>query len=382
MIQSMLDTDTYKCSMGQAVLQLFPRAKAEYAFINRGGHKFDQRFMQDLRKGLGMLGCLQIEEREKEWMQQNLLFLTPAYIDFFSHYRFDVSEISLALVGDQLALTVMGPWYRSIYFEVPLMAIISEIYCKRYVAASNTDEINMKKATTLRKAGVGFADFGTRRRYSFANHDKVVGDMKKYARESFVGTSNMYLAMRHNLKAIGTQAHEWTQGMAAIYGYRYATEKALEHWVDVYQGDLGIALTDTFTTDVFLKSFGKKHAKLFDGVRCDSGDPCVFADKIIEHYTNLQIDPMTKTIVFSDGLDVSSVIAIEHHCAGRIKTSFGVGTNLANDVGITPMNIVIKMTALAPDGVHWVDTVKLSDDVGKNTGDSEAIDLCVKSLGL
>jgi len=157
---------------------------------------------------------------------------------------------------------------------------------------------------------------------------------------------------------------------------------ALERWVDVYQGDLGIALTDTFTTENFFNNFNKKHAKLFDGLRHDSGNPLVFADRAVEHYKKLGIDPLSKTLVFSDGLDVEAVERIQNYCAGRIKTSYGIGTNLTNDVGVTPLNMVIKMTAADPDGVgHMIPTVKLSDVPGKETGNPEALKLCKAMIG-
>lgn len=154
----------------------------------------------------------------------------------------------------------------------------------------------------------------------------------------------------------------------------------LEHWVDVYRGDLGIALTDTYTTDVFFEQFDKKFAKLFDGVRHDSGDPLEFGDKTIMHYKKLGIDPLTKTIIFSDGLNYEKVERIVHHCKGRIGLSFGIGTDLTNDVGLVPMNIVLKMTEARPENADWTGVVKLSDEPKKHTGSAEDIDLAIKLL--
>jgi nicotinate phosphoribosyltransferase len=227
---------------------------------------------------------------------------------------------------------------------------------------------------------LSIADFGTRRRYSRHIHEYVLELMKQ--KDMIKLTSNVSLAMKYNLKAVGTQAHEWFMFHAAKYGFNMANEMALEKWVDVYQGDLGIALADTFTTDVFLDSFGMKYAKLFDGVRHDSGNPLEFADKIIAHYNRLGINPRSKTIVFSDGLNVDAVEKIENHCVGDIGTSYGIGTNLTNDVGVTPMNMVIKMIACNPDGGNWINTIKLSDTKGKNTGDDQMIALCKNALGL
>jgi len=235
----------------------------------------------------------------------------------------------------------------------------------------------------LRELGVKVADFSTRRRFSFDVQDDVVAILKEYAREAFVGTSNVYFAMKHGVKPIGTKAHELYSAYAAMFGYRMANALCQEGWMQTYGGDLGIALPDTFTTDVFLRTFDKKWARLYDGLRQDSGDPNAFADKVIAHYESLGIDPMTKTIVFSDSLNVDKVALIEKYCRGRIKTAYGIGTNFANDVGHKPLNIVCKLVASAPDETSpLVPCVKLSDVPGKHTGDPEEIALCKRVLGI
>jgi nicotinate phosphoribosyltransferase len=162
---------------------------------------------------------------------------------------------------------------------------------------------------------------------------------------------------------------------AAKYGFKMANSMGLEHWVQVYRGDLGIALSDTYTTDVFFKQFDKMFAKLFDGVRHDSGDPLQFADKVIQHYQRLGIDPVSKTIIFSDALNYDKVARIAEHCKGRIGISFGIGTNLTNDFGPVPMNIVIKMSEALPQDDEWTEVVKLSDEHGKYTGTEHMINL-------
>jgi len=240
------------------------------------------------------------------------------------------------------------------------------------------------KADQFKKMGVKFADFGTRRRFSADHHAKIVKALVEGGGDSFVGTSNVELAAENGLRAIGTLAHEWVMFHAAKYGYRYANHMALEKWTEVYQGNLGIALPDTFTTDNFFKAFTMKYAKLFDGVRHDSGGPLLFADKVIQHYRNFKIDPMSKTIVFSDGLNPETIKKIHEHCKGKIKYSFGIGTNLSCDIeGVKPMNIVIKMTACSPTGRDddWTPVVKLSDNLIKHTGDPEEVKLCKGVLG-
>ena len=270
------------------------------------------------------------------------------------------------------------------------MALISELYFEMTVGKPpNTDcrdkgnylDIARKKGEELEKMGAYFADFGTRRRFSSMVQDRVVNELK--TSKTFIGTSNMYLAYYHNVKPIGTEAHEFIMFHAAKYGYRMANSIALGRWVDVYHGDLGIALTDTFTTDDFFKSFDMMYAKLFDGLRHDSGDAIVFATKAIAHYKKLGIDPLSKTIIFSDGLNIDEVKRIHEFCKGKVKDGYGIGTHFSNDVGVKPLNMVIKMVAAQPNGEEpWVDTCKLSDVKGKHTGASEAIELCKRTLGI
>jgi nicotinate phosphoribosyltransferase len=190
------------------------------------------------------------------------------------------------------------------------------------------------------------------------------------------------MAMIHKTKPIGTHAHEWFMFHAARYGFKMANAMGLEHWVNVYRGDLGIALSDTYTSEVFFGQFDKMFSKLFDGVRHDSGDPIEFADKVIAHYQKMGIDPKSKTIIFSDSLNYKKVAAIADYCSGKIAMSFGIGTNLTNDAGLEPMNIVIKMTAAFPKDGEWTDVVKLSDEPGKHTGNQDVIALAKTILNI
>jgi nicotinate phosphoribosyltransferase len=192
---------------------------------------------------------------------------------------------------------------------------------------------------------------------------------------SFVGTSNVHFAQLYRTKPIGTHAHEWFMFHAAKYGYKMANSMALEHWTETYRGDLGIALSDTFTTNVFFQQFDKKFAKLFDGVRHDSGDPIDFAEATIAHYKSLGIDPLSKTIIFSDGLNYEKVKRIADFAKGKIGISFGIGTNFTNDTGLPPMNIVMKLNEAYPECGPWTNVIKLSDEKGKYTGDAGSIAL-------
>jgi nicotinate phosphoribosyltransferase len=211
-------------------------------------------------------------------------------------------------------------------------------------------------------------------------HSLVVQALKETGHPGFIGSSNVFLAMINGTRPIGTHAHEWFMFHAARYGFKMANALALEHWVEVYRGDLGIALSDTYTTESFFSAFDKKFAKLFDGVRHDSGDPIAFAEKTIAHYKTLGVDPLSKTIIFSDALNYNKVAQITRYCRGRIGMSFGIGTNLTNDVGLKPMNIVIKMTEALPQNEPWIPVVKLSDEQGKYTGDPAMISLAKEIL--
>jgi len=384
MLNSILDNDLYKFTMQNAVIKHFPRAKVRFTFINRGKTEFPEGFGEILRSEIYKMGSLSLTDDEKNFLTESCPFLDPTYIDFLGGYKYNASEVGVIQQGGDLQISIEGFWYRTILWEVPLMAMISELYFKMTGKETFDEEkikdIARKKATGYKLLGINFADFGTRRRYSAKNQDLIVNELKKYGSKAFTGTSNVYFAYKYKLTAIGTHAHEWFMFHAAKYGFKMANKISLEKWIDTYRGDLGIALSDTFTTEVFFKTFDLKFAKLFDGVRHDSGDAVEFAHKTIEHYKKLRIDPISKTIVFSDGLNPAEVERITKACRGKIGISFGIGTNFTNDVGVKPLNMVIKITQAKPEGQSWIHTVKLSDNEGKHTGNVEAIKLCKSVL--
>jgi len=388
MLTSLLDNDFYKITMQNAVIKRFPYAHARYAFINRGEHAFPEGFGEALRGEVDRMATLRLSDEEKRYLQTTCPYLDPTYLDFLAGFRYDPSEVTIEQQGSELSVVMEGPWYRTILWEVPLMALISELwYQLRGVSVSEDDEALIEQRTRekielYRQHGLKIAEFGTRRRFSFAVHDRVVKALRHYGGEAFSGTSNVLLAMRHGVKPIGTHAHEWFMFHGARFGFKMANSLALEHWVDVYRGDLGIALTDTFTTRAFFESFDKKFAKLFDGVRHDSGDPIEFADATIAHYQRLGINPLSKNIIFSDALTPEKVERIRAFCQGRIGMAFGIGTNFTNDIGVAPMNMVIKMVEARPEGQGWLPVVKLSDVPTKNTGDPEMIALAKKVLSM
>ena len=385
-LTSLLDNDFYKFTMQCGVVQLFPRTKARYTFINRGKHEFPEGFDKALRAAVDAMAELKLTKDEKAFLVKNCPYLSPLYLDFLEGYRYDPSEVHIAQEGNDLKVTVEGHWYRTILWEVPLLSIISELYYQLMNATAWTDAQvianTREKELLYKELGVVFAEFGTRRRHSYHVHDIVMRTLLEGYGSTFMGSSNVHFAMKYKVKPIGTHAHEWFMFHAAEYSYKMANALSLEHWVDVYRGDLGVALSDTYTTDVFLKQFDKKFSKHFDGVRHDSGDPIVFAEKTIAHYKKMGIDPLSKYIIFSDGLNPKKVQAITEACKGKIGISFGIGTDLTNDVGLRPMNIVMKLTEVLTSDDEWVPTVKLSDEPNKHTGDPKMIALAKGILGI
>ena len=364
--------------MQQCVNKLFPKAKARYQFINRGRHAFPDGFAEALRQSIDAMGGIKLTKEEKQWLAVTCPYLDPVYLDFLQGYCYNPAEVSIQQNGADVSITVEGYWYRTILWEVPILCLVSENFYALSPECRNEDaqviESTKKKMEAYNELGVTIAEFGTRRRHSYQVHQIVVETLKKYGR-TFAGSSNMHFAMINQTKPIGTHAHEWFMFHAAQYGFKMANTVALEHWVDVYRGDLGIALSDTYTTEEFFEIFDKKFAKLFDGVRHDSGDPVEFARKTVQHYQNLGINPLTKTIIFSDALHLEKVNRIADFCQGKIGMSFGIGTNFTNDVGIKPMNIVMKMTEALPEGQQWTPVIKLSDEPGKHSGDHKMIEL-------
>ncbi|HTG55516.1 MAG TPA: nicotinate phosphoribosyltransferase [Niabella sp.] len=385
-LESILDNDFYKITMQCAVIRLYPDVKAKYRFINRGEHLFPGGFGAELVRQVNKMANLSLSKQEKQFLALRCPYLNPAYLDFLQGYRYDPAEVSIVQNGTDLEVSVEGYWYRTILWEVPLLALISELFYKMQGAGRiSNDALALRtsnKMNVFKDLGVTVAEFGTRRRHSLEVHKKVLDAMMAYPARGFVGTSNVHLAMLHDIKIIGTHAHEWFMFHGARYGYKIANDFALRSWVKVFKGDLGIALTDTYTTEVFFAQFHKQFAKLFDGVRHDSGDPVLFAERTIRHYQRLGINPLHKTIIFSDGLNPEKVATITRACQDRIGISFGIGTNLTNDVGLQPMNIVMKLVEIATPGIPWTATVKLSDEPGKQTGDPQMVRLARELLGI
>jgi len=381
-IRNFTDNDLYKFTTMNAIQKKFPTAEVIYKFINRGKTIFPAGFAEALREEVNAMQTLCLSDEAEMFMRNKCYYFDPVFIDLLKGFRFNPEEVRIKQTDGILDVNIEGLWYRTVLWEVPLMAIISELYFKMTDQKPKEVETRaIEKARNLVAIDAHISEFGTRRRFSFDVQNRVVEILKAEMGNKLEGTSNLYLAMKHNLTPIGTHPHEWFMFHGAHYGYRMANAIGMENWVDVYQGSLGIALTDTYTTDNFFKSFNTKYAKLFDGVRWDSGDPLEFTDKALKHYTDHRIDPKIKTIVYSDSLDLEKVKEIKAYVNGRIRDTYGIGTYLTNDVGVKPLNMVIKLIAAKPKtNMDYVPTVKLSDIEGKHTGDCKEIELCLQMI--
>lgn len=381
-IQHFTDNDLYKFTTMNAIQKKFPKAEVLYKFVNRGETEFPQGFAEALQAEVNSMKDLCLTKEEEEFIRRKCYYFEPVFIDLLKGYRYDPDEVFITQTGGTLHVEIKGLWYRTVLWEVPLMAVISELYFK--MTARQPDHFELRSITKAKEfaaIGAEISEFGTRRRFSFEVQDQMVALLKEHTGRFLNGTSNVYLAMKHDLTPIGTHPHEWFMYHGAHFGYRIANAIALENWVDVYQGNLGIALTDTYTSDNFFQNFNTKYAKLFDGVRWDSGDPLQFTDKALNHYSKNRIDARSKTIVYSDALDLEKVKEIKKYVDGRIHDVYGIGTYLSNDVGVKPLNMVIKLFAARPDGHYeYLPAIKLSDVAGKHTGEKEEIDLCLKLL--
>ena len=388
-ITSMLDDDLYKFSMGAVVFHKFPHLEVSYGFINRGNIQFPPGFAIELKKQLKHLSNVKMTPEELRWLK-DLPYIRPTYAEWLYGFQYDPEDVHIDQAGGSLIEWFAGPWYKQILWEVKLMAIKSELYFRMtgHKMARDWQERIVKKANDLEDSNCQWADMGTRRRRSLDVQNEVVGVMKNF--KGFVGTSNPYLAMKHGVKPMGTSAHEATMVMECLYGAYKANTKWLDNWYDYYEGKLGIALTDTYTTPVFLNGMGWKELNAWDGMRQDSGDPYKCGKLIMDHYKSYYVSTDKKTIVFSDNLNVPKGIHLTNTFRPHFgKVILGIGTNFSNDTftkeqkaeGQKPLNMVIKLSGVNVDG-KWIGAVKLSDDIGKNTGKPEDIYRVRQALNL
>lgn len=387
-IKSILDTDLYKFTTGYAYSKLFPRAYGEFEFIDRSNGDYPEGFDRLLQNELMEMSRLALTPQEEAFMRKQMPYLPPIYIDFLKGFRYDPAEVQISMEGKKLHVSARGLLYRVTLWETPILATVSELYFRetgRYPDMAYVEDITIDKARKMSEKNLSVSLFGMRRRFSADVEDRVTGLLKQYAGDNLYGTSNVYMAFKHGLNVSGTHPHEWVQFHGSIYGYKMANYMSMENWINAYDGDLGTVLTDTYTTDVFLRNFSKKHASLFTSLRHDSGDPFMFIDKVIRRYEELRVNPKLKYLVFSDSLNVDKAIKIKEYCGDRIGATFGIGTNLTADVGndIKGMNIVMKLLRckMTPRE-EWQECVKLSDVEGKHTGSQREITIAQAVLGL
>jgi nicotinate phosphoribosyltransferase len=352
-IQSLLDTDLYKFTMMQVVQHHFAEAQVEYRFKCRNTNVDLSPYVAEIEHEIRALCDLRFTRGELEYLR-SWRFFKSDFVDLLGLFHLQERFVKVSRIPESprdIDITIKGPWLHTILFEVPILAIVSEIYYRNTVPRPDFAEgrrrlaAKIALANAVPNADFRIADYGTRRRFSREWHDEVVRTLKADLGAHFVGTSNVELALDHGLTPLGTMAHEYLQACQAV-GPRLRDSQtfAFNMWAREYRGDLGIALSDVCGMDAFLRDFDLFFCKLFDGVRHDSGDPFEWGEKLIAHYQRMRIDPRTKTLVFSDSLNIPLAIRLYEYFRGRAQTSFGIGTNLTNDLGYEPLQIVIKMT--------------------------------------
>jgi len=371
-VRSLLETDLYKFTMWQALLHKHPDAHTEYAFVCRNEPAYPLAELHaDVEREIDHLCTLRFTEDELDYLR-SLRFIKSDFTDFLTVFYFQRKFIRVTTNGNDLEIVATGPQVHVMGFEIFVLHIVNELYFRRLQTSETMEVARLRlgnKINNLRAFAkeaprvhpFEFSDFGLRRRFSGEWQDEVVQTLAREVPHFFKGTSNVYLAKKFKLIPIGTMAHEYLQSYQA-FGVRLRDfqKAALEDWVQEYRGDLGIALTDVVGMDAFLADFDLYFAKLFDGLRHDSGDPVVWGEKALAHYAKMRIDAHTKRLVFSDGLDLDTAFSLYRHFADRTMPAFGIGTNLTNDTGITPLNIVMKLMSCNGQSV-----AKLSDSAGK-----------------
>jgi nicotinate phosphoribosyltransferase len=367
-IESLLDTDLYKFTMMQVVLHHFPAAQVEYRFKCRTEGIDLTPYIGEIQRELAGLCALRFTRRELDYLR-SWRFLKSDFVDLLGLFQLDQRFVDVrpSAAPGSIDITIRGPWLHTILFEVPLLSIVSEVYFRNTQPSPSFAEGRRRLQTKIAQINAvpdpefRIADYGTRRRFARSWQSEVLRTLKEGIGAKFVGSSNVLFALEHGLTPLGTMAHEYLQACQAV-GPRLRDSQvfAFNTWAREYRGDLGIALSDICGMDAFLRDFDLFFCKLFDGVRHDSGDPFDWGEKLIAHYQKMRIDPRSKVMVFSDGLNVPLAIRLFEYFKGRSQTAFGVGTNLTNDLGYTALQLVIKMTRCNGQPV-----AKISDEPSK-----------------
>lgn len=381
------DDDLYKFTMCCAVIKNFPRARVIYEFTDRNNTVYPPGFASALTEQIEMLEDLAITEDEVAFLRRKSSYIPSWFCTYLRGFRYRRDWVHVKQdASGHLSVKFEGLWADTIMLEVKVLAIISELY---FIMTGQSEKVDYKdfylrsyrKAERLLEAGCVYSDFGTRRRLSFEAEDTLVRAMTDCGRTKewpgmFVGTSNVYLAMKYDLTPIGTMAHEFVCAIAAMYGPLMANHIAMDLWRNTFRGALGTFLYDTYGWNIFSLNFSEDFARLFKGLRIDSGDNMQQLELIVDKYRSLGINPREKQIIFSNGLDTDEAIKLNRCAVQYCQPSFGIGTHFTNDFpGIKPMNIVIKLVAakITEAWDFYSDTCKLSEDYGKYTGKPEVV---------
>ena len=384
-INHFTDNDLYTFTCMYYIIQKYPRAEVEYTFFDRNGTIYPQGFDKLLQEQVDYMKNVVIEEDEIQFMLEKCYYLPKWFIDVFLRgFRFNTDEVAINQdVEGHLHVTVKGKWYSAIIWEMPILSCVSELFhilngdTSKYDLVLETQKIR-KKTVEIFANGLILGDMGTRRRFSFEHQKLVLSQMKDVFENGnfsgiFTGTSNVWFAKELNLNPLGTMSHQIISFEENVTSVFEVNHSVMEKWASVYNGDLGLYLYDCFGDNVFFSNFSKKNAMLFSGLRVDSGNEEEQIDKIVKKYTELGINPQTKQVIFSNGLNIKRAIEINKYSIGKIKPSFGVGTFLTCDLtDIKPMNIVVKLTkSRITESREWHDCVKLSCDKGKTLGNPD-----------
>ncbi|MAZ86212.1 MAG: nicotinate phosphoribosyltransferase [Cellvibrionaceae bacterium] len=363
-ITSLLDTDKYKFSMQQVNLHQYPNAMAKYRFKLRNRDIDLKPIIGEIREQLKMVAELRFTDSELRYLSTEP-HLSEDFISYLADFKLDASMIHVDSLEDGLDIWAEGPMLKTSPWELYVLPVVNEVWYRHNVEEPDFDEGRrrlMAKIDTVKNGPVGFsfADFGSRRRFSKAWQEEVIRTFKLSIPNNFVGTSNYYLAKEYGLTAIGTMAHEYLQAWQGLVHPLDAQKAAFDAWAQEFRGSLGDALTDVIGMDSFCELMDLYLVKQFDGFRHDSGCPDKWCEKLIDRLEELGVDPKTKRAIWSDGLNINKAIGLYKKFGDRIETGFGIGTNLTNDLGYTPLNIVMKLVELNGRPV-----AKLSDSAGK-----------------
>lgn len=379
-----------------AVIDNFPRTQVKYKFQDRDNTIYPKGFAEKLMEQIEMLENVVITDEEISFIRKKCRYIPAWFCRYLKGFRYNKDWVKVKQDSTgHLEIEIEGSWSDTILLEVKVLAIISELY---YIMTSQSEKFDYnlyystswEKAKKLIESGCVFSDFGTRRRASFKAEDTVVKAMKDCQIQiggpgKFFGTSNVYFAMKYDLVPIGTMAHELICAIAGMYGPQMANHLAMQTWAHTYRGALGTFLYDTYGWEIFSLNFSEDYANMFKGLRVDSGNNYKQLDLIVDKYKNLHIDPKSKQIVFSNGLNVDDAIQLQRYAIDKCIPSFGIGTHFTNDFkGVKPMNIVIKLVAvkITESWPFYLETCKLSEDQGKYSGDKATVKRFMETLHL